>query len=341
MVGSGEGRRRILAKPSAYILRVFLPSLLAWIASLGVMCVFLYAYNIPISFHTLMRICGGNSIANVTSVTPGGAGVTQAFNVASLNGITSAANATAYSVAQQLVTTAWNIVFGIIMMAWAFGWSGGESLVRSSYTQAKQKTAEQNAARKERKAAKKAAEASRSRRRPALPSLYALRTPPGSRRGGIGSVMGVNRFAASAVVALGLGVATGASSSDVLGRLERRGAGEHVAADGERNDPAGTEAVRVDGQLDRRHHDQLRVRLAALQQLRHELRRHLRRGEPDVHARQLRRRQDRPRRRHRLQLGRTRVGGVEPDKRRSPPPETRRGRRSSRIRTERRRSDRP
>lgn len=149
----------ILAKPSKYFLLVFLPSLLAWIASLGVMCVFLYAYDIPISFHTLMRICGGNSIANVTSVTPGGAGVTQAFNVASLNGVTSAANATAYSVAQQLVTTAWNIVFGIIMMAWAFGWSGGESLVKSSYSDAKAKAAEQAAARKERQAAKKAAEA--------------------------------------------------------------------------------------------------------------------------------------------------------------------------------------
>ena len=35
-----------------------------------------------------MRLAGGNSIANVTSVTPGGAGVTQAFNVASLNGVT-------------------------------------------------------------------------------------------------------------------------------------------------------------------------------------------------------------------------------------------------------------
>jgi uncharacterized membrane protein YbhN (UPF0104 family) len=149
----------ILAKPSAYMLRVFLPSLLAWIASLGVMCVFLYAYDIPISFHTLMRICGGNSIANVTSVTPGGAGVNQAFNVASLNGVTSTANATAYSVAQQLVTTAWNIVFAIIMLAWAFGWSGGESLVKSSYTQAKEKAAEENAARKVRKDAKKAAKA--------------------------------------------------------------------------------------------------------------------------------------------------------------------------------------
>jgi uncharacterized membrane protein YbhN (UPF0104 family) len=149
----------ILAKPSKYFLLVFLPSLLAWIAGLGVMCVFLHAYDIPITFHTVMRICGGNSIANTVSVTPGGAGVTQAFNVASLNGITSPANATAYSVAQQLVTTAWNIVFGIIMVAWAFGWSGGRTLVEQSYDGAKVKAAEQAAARKERKAAKKPAEA--------------------------------------------------------------------------------------------------------------------------------------------------------------------------------------
>ena len=54
------------------------------------MAVFLAAYYIPVSFHTLMRICGGNSIANVTSVTPGGAGVNQAFNVASLSGVADA-----------------------------------------------------------------------------------------------------------------------------------------------------------------------------------------------------------------------------------------------------------
>ena len=38
-----------------------------------------------------------------TSFTPGGVGVTQAWNVASLNGVASSTDATAYSVAQQLV----------------------------------------------------------------------------------------------------------------------------------------------------------------------------------------------------------------------------------------------
>jgi uncharacterized membrane protein YbhN (UPF0104 family) len=147
----------ILAEPGKYVRLVFVPSLIAWLASLGVMAVFLHAYDIPVSFHTLMRIAGGNSIANVTSVTPGGAGVNQAFNVASLNGITDATTATAYSVAQQLFTTAWNIVFAIILMVWVFGWTGGKELVTTSYAGAKEKAAEQKAAHEERKAAKRAA----------------------------------------------------------------------------------------------------------------------------------------------------------------------------------------
>jgi uncharacterized membrane protein YbhN (UPF0104 family) len=149
----------ILARPRAYLGRVFLPELISWVASLGVMAVFLAAYSIPVTFDTLMRISGGNSIANVTSVTPGGAGVTQAFNVASLKGIASPTDATAYSVAQQLVTTAWNIVFAIAMLVWAFGWRGGKTLVGQSYEAAKEKAAEQQAARKARKEAEKEAEA--------------------------------------------------------------------------------------------------------------------------------------------------------------------------------------
>src|SRR5262249_15216038 len=120
---------KILAHPGAYFGRVFLPSGISWLAMLGTIAAFLAAYHIPVTFDTLMRVVAGNSIANVTSVTPGGAGVTQAFNVASLNGVTSSANATAYSVAQQLVMTAWTIVFAIVLMVWAFGWTGGKALV--------------------------------------------------------------------------------------------------------------------------------------------------------------------------------------------------------------------
>jgi uncharacterized membrane protein YbhN (UPF0104 family) len=144
---------KILGTPRKYLMLVALPSLVAWCAGLAVTAIFLHAYDIPVKFDTLMRIQAGNSIANMTSVTPGGAGVNQAFNVASLNGIASSQDATAYSVAQQLVTTAWNIAYGIILMTWAFGWSGGKLLLTESYSDAKAKAAEQKAARDARKAA--------------------------------------------------------------------------------------------------------------------------------------------------------------------------------------------
>jgi uncharacterized membrane protein YbhN (UPF0104 family) len=149
----------VLVHPRKYFAWVFTPSLASWLAGLAVMGVFLAAYGIPVTFDTLMRISGGNSIANVTSVTPGGAGVTQAFNVASLKGIASSQDATAYSVAQQLVTTAWNLIFGIALVVWAFGWTGGRQLVGESYEEAKAKAAEQKAARSAKKAAKREAEA--------------------------------------------------------------------------------------------------------------------------------------------------------------------------------------
>ena len=74
-----------------------------------------------------------------------------------MKGIATPAEATAYSVAQQLVMTAWNIILGIILMTWAFGWSGGKKLVGDSYEGAKEKASEQKAARAERKAAKREA----------------------------------------------------------------------------------------------------------------------------------------------------------------------------------------
>jgi uncharacterized membrane protein YbhN (UPF0104 family) len=136
----------ILTRPGTYALRVFLPSLVSWVAMLAVIASFMAAYAIPVTFATLMHVVAGNSVANVTSVTPGGAGVTQAFNVASLKGVTDPATATAYSVAQQLVMTCWSIVLGVVLMVWAFGWTGGKALVGQSYAGAKEKAAEQKAA---------------------------------------------------------------------------------------------------------------------------------------------------------------------------------------------------
>jgi hypothetical protein len=130
-----------------------LPSFGAWVAKLGVTAIFLAGYGIPVTFHTIMSVIGGNSLANTVSATPGGVGINQAVNAAALEDVTDVATATAYSLGQQLAITAFNIAFATVLVVWAFGWTGGKLLVRQSYEDARTTVAEQ----KEQRAAKKAA----------------------------------------------------------------------------------------------------------------------------------------------------------------------------------------
>lgn len=131
----------ILADTRAFVLKVVLPELGAWICRLGVIGVFLAAYGIPVTFHTIMSVAGGNSLANVVSVTPGGAGVNQAVNSAALtHEDVDRATALAYSAGQQLITTAWSVGLAVILVAVAFGWNGGKQLIRQSYGEARART---------------------------------------------------------------------------------------------------------------------------------------------------------------------------------------------------------
>jgi len=155
----------ILATPRRYLVRVVAPSFGAWLAKLGVVGVFLAAYGIPVTFHTVMSVVGGNSLANTVSATPGGIGVNQAVNAASLSDVTDTATATAYSIGQQLAVTAWNIVFALALVVWAFGWTGGRTLVLDSYGDAKVKAADQKAQRAAKRAAKREDGGGRSLRR--------------------------------------------------------------------------------------------------------------------------------------------------------------------------------
>jgi len=143
----------ILSQPRRYATRVFLPSLLSWLCKLTVIGIFLAAFAIPVTFESVMWVTGSGSLANVVSVTPGSVGITQATNALALSACCDVAQSTAvdYSTAQQLITTAWNITFAVVLAVWAFGWTGGKLLVAQSYADAKVKVAEQ----KEQRAGKK------------------------------------------------------------------------------------------------------------------------------------------------------------------------------------------
>jgi uncharacterized membrane protein YbhN (UPF0104 family) len=142
-----EARRggRILSDRRAYLTRVALPQLGAWLSRLAVIAVLLAAYGIPVSPGAVLHVVAGNSLATNASVTPGGAGVTQAFNVASLHGTTSAATAGAYSVGQQLLTSVWDIVLAVVLVGAAFGRTAGRQLFADSYREARNAKHEHNA----------------------------------------------------------------------------------------------------------------------------------------------------------------------------------------------------
>jgi uncharacterized membrane protein YbhN (UPF0104 family) len=147
----------ILSRPKEYFTRVFLPSLLSWVCKLTVIGIFLAAFAIPVTFESVMWVTGSGSLANTVSFTPGAVGITQATNALALDTCCNVPGdtAVAYSTAQQLVTTAWNVLFAVVLVVFVFGWSGGKLLVGESYTDAKAKVAEQKEQRAEKKAAKK------------------------------------------------------------------------------------------------------------------------------------------------------------------------------------------
>ncbi len=148
----------ILSRPKEYLTHAFLPSLVSWLCKLAVIGIFLAAFTIPVTFESIMWVTGSGSLANVVSFTPGAVGITQATNALALDTCCDVARNTAvdYSTAQQLITTAWNVLLATVLVVWVFGWTGGKLLVTESYDDAKEKVAEQKAQRAEKKAEKRA-----------------------------------------------------------------------------------------------------------------------------------------------------------------------------------------
>jgi uncharacterized membrane protein YbhN (UPF0104 family) len=151
----------ILSQPGRYMTRVFLPSFLGYLCKLTVVGIFLAAFAIPVTFNSIMWVVGSGSLANVASFTPGAVGITQATNALALKTCCGVANDTAiaYSTAQQLITTAWNVLFATLAVVYVFGWTGGKQLVGGAYVDAKEKSTEMREERKRKKQERKAEEA--------------------------------------------------------------------------------------------------------------------------------------------------------------------------------------
>jgi uncharacterized membrane protein YbhN (UPF0104 family) len=151
----------ILSQPRRYFTRVFAPSFAGYLCKLAIVGIFLAAFAIPVTFNSIMWVVGSGSLANVASFTPGAIGVTQATNALALKTCCHVPQdtAVAYSTAQQLITSAWDVLFALVAVVYVFGWTGGKQIVGDAYSDAKVKSQEMRESRRRSREATKAAKA--------------------------------------------------------------------------------------------------------------------------------------------------------------------------------------
>jgi uncharacterized membrane protein YbhN (UPF0104 family) len=117
-----------------YAKEVGLPSAASFCCRMGVNVVFMAAFGIPITAFTVFLVASSHTLSQVFAITPGGVGQTQALDVATLRPYASSHNIAAFSITQDSVITIWNVVLGVIVMLWAFGFRQMRELVKQRGT---------------------------------------------------------------------------------------------------------------------------------------------------------------------------------------------------------------
>ena len=136
----------ILHTPGRYLRRVAFPQTVGYGFRIIGTATMMAAFDIPVNVHTVFLIIASHSISGMVTITPGGVGTTQALDVLALQDYVSASVATAYSLAQDAIFSAWNIVLGIIAMCWGYGWEQTKQVMKDRGKIAAEIKAEEDAA---------------------------------------------------------------------------------------------------------------------------------------------------------------------------------------------------
>jgi uncharacterized membrane protein YbhN (UPF0104 family) len=112
-----------------YAKEVALPSAGSYGCRIGVNVVFMAAFGIPITAYTVFLVASSHMLSGVFAITPGGVGQTQALDIATLRHYAPSGDIAAFSITQDAVMTIWNVVLGVAVMLWAFGFATVKQLV--------------------------------------------------------------------------------------------------------------------------------------------------------------------------------------------------------------------
>jgi uncharacterized membrane protein YbhN (UPF0104 family) len=119
----------IVTQPRKFLVQVVGVEAVSYVARMGVNATFMYAYDIPVSLTNIFLIVAAASISSTVAIAPGAVGTQTALASVVLNGVAPQATISAYTIGQALITTAWNAVFGLTMLARTIGWEQTRKLI--------------------------------------------------------------------------------------------------------------------------------------------------------------------------------------------------------------------
>ena len=119
----------ILSEPRKFMSQVVGVEVLSYIARMGVNATFMKAFHIPVSIENVFLIVAASSISSTIAIAPGAVGAQTALATIVLQGVAPASAISAYAIGQQIITTAWNVTFGLILLAREIGWAKTRGLV--------------------------------------------------------------------------------------------------------------------------------------------------------------------------------------------------------------------
>ena len=119
----------ILSHPRRFLVQVVGVESLSYIARMGVNATFMYAFHIPVSLTNVFLIVAAASVSSTVAIAPGAVGAQTALASVVLKGVAPQSAIAAYSIGQQVITTAWNVAFGLTLLATQIGWKQTRSMI--------------------------------------------------------------------------------------------------------------------------------------------------------------------------------------------------------------------
>jgi uncharacterized membrane protein YbhN (UPF0104 family) len=120
----------ILSHPRRFMVQVVGVESLSYVARMGVNATFMYAFHIPVSLTNVFLIVAAASVSSTVAIAPGAVGAQTALASVVLKGVAPQSAIAAYSIGQQVITTAWNVAFGLTLLATSIGWKETRGLIR-------------------------------------------------------------------------------------------------------------------------------------------------------------------------------------------------------------------